>query len=47
MAYRSSHKHIPSMTADIFDGSHYQSLRRSKVKIDGQELGSLLFFGRP
>ncbi|KAF8801559.1 hypothetical protein BYT27DRAFT_7114577, partial [Phlegmacium glaucopus] len=43
MTYRSLHKHTPTTTTDIFDGSHYQNLCRSKVKIDGQELNHCYF----
>ena len=43
MAYRSSHKQTRTTVTDIFDGSHYQGLCHSKVKIDGEELDHLYF----
>jgi len=43
MAYRSSHKQTHTTVTDIFDGSHYQGLRHSKVKMDGEELDHLYF----
>jgi len=43
MAYRSSHKHDPTTTTDIFDGSHYRSLCSSKVEVDGEKLDHSYF----
>ena len=34
MKYRSLYKSIPGIIADVFDGSHYATLRKTKVQVD-------------
>ncbi|KAJ7356536.1 hypothetical protein DFH08DRAFT_626532, partial [Mycena albidolilacea] len=36
--YRANHKHVDGKTTDIFDGTHYQRLCRTKVTIEGEKL---------
>ncbi|KAJ7206883.1 hypothetical protein GGX14DRAFT_366811, partial [Mycena pura] len=35
--YRSEHTHEPGLTTDVFDGSHYRSLRKENVEINGKK----------
>jgi hypothetical protein len=44
MQYRSRiHMHTPGNTSDIFDGSHYRSLRGQHVQLNGQKLSHRYF----
>ena len=39
MAYRAHiHKHTPGKISDVFDGSHYRSLRNQYVRLNGKKL---------
>jgi hypothetical protein len=35
--YRAEHSHKPGLTTDVFDGSHYWSLRTTAVEINGKK----------
>jgi len=37
------HQHIPGTTTDVFDGSHYRSLKGQHVKLHGQKLAHKYF----
>ncbi|KAJ8582823.1 hypothetical protein M405DRAFT_749678, partial [Rhizopogon salebrosus TDB-379] len=38
MSYRAEYKSKPGQIADVFDGAHYQRLRRHRVIVDGEKL---------
>jgi hypothetical protein len=38
MKYRAAHQHVPGTTTDVFDGSHYRSLREQQVELHGRRL---------
>ena len=46
LRYRHDYQSQPGTSADVFDGSHYQQLRRTPVTIDGKSLG-YKFFSQP
>ncbi|KAJ7159302.1 hypothetical protein C8R43DRAFT_881989, partial [Mycena crocata] len=41
--YRANYTSVDGKTTDVFDGSHYQHLRRTKVTIDGETLPHKFF----
>jgi hypothetical protein len=43
MQYRSKHKHDPTNMTDVFDGSHYQHLRKTRVSVDNTMLPTYFF----
>jgi hypothetical protein len=44
MRYRAHiHQHVPGTTTDIFDGSHYRSLRGQQIELQGQRLAHRYF----
>src|SRR6201999_466480 len=43
MQYRSKHKHDPTKITDMFDGSHYQCLRKTHVSVDNTTLPTYFF----
>jgi hypothetical protein len=43
MKYRAEHRHVNSMTTDVFDGSAYRNLRQQHVEIKGQKLPHVYF----
>lgn len=46
MQYRANYQHKPSQFNDIFDGSHYQTLRKTRIKV-GDETLPYSFFSDP
>ena len=46
LRYRHDYQSQPSTSADVFDGSHYKRLCRTRVTIDGESLGHK-FFSQP
>ena len=43
MQYRSKHEHDPTKITDIFDGTHYHSLRETFIMISDEELQHVFF----
>jgi hypothetical protein len=43
MQYRSKHEADPTKSTDIFDGTHYRSLRETLITIDAEELPTWFF----
>ncbi|KAH7338738.1 hypothetical protein B0J17DRAFT_570826, partial [Rhizoctonia solani] len=43
LSYRSLHQFVPRLVRNIFDGQHYQNLRRSHVVVKGKKLGHKFF----
>jgi hypothetical protein len=44
MTYRAKiHKHTPGKISDVFDGSHYRSLRGQHVQLNGRQFSHKYF----
>lgn len=43
LGYRANYDHIPGQCSDIFDGDHYQGLRKTRVTIDNEPLPHWFF----
>jgi hypothetical protein len=46
LLYRYNYQSKPGIVSDVFDGEHYQNLRKTKVVVDGKKLGHKYFSGR-
>ena len=44
--YRFNYQAIPNVISDVFDGEHYQKLRRTRVTVDGKKLPHKYFSGK-